>query len=438
MAKKMSLYNKYRPEKLDDIVGQDIPVETIRNALESGNIQGSYLMTGVRGLGKTSLARIFAKALLCRNRTEQQAKPCDSCSACLDFNDGTNIDYREIDAGTSGSAAEIRDIITWASLPPQISSKRVVVIDEAHLLSQAAISALLKTLEEPPDSAVFILCTTEDGKIPATIRSRVVWLRFKEITEDAIAGRLAYICSSEGIECDSEGMVLIARYGNGSMRDAISALESVIRASGTATADAVASVLPMSRDSKVEAVLASLAAKDISAALSIASSDDPAQSLDAALRETDTALGFAVALSCASNEPRELVNAHFQGVSRKHIETISDRWSLNDIIHARSAIESNMWRVTDSRFVAKHAFSDILLMCIDPSLDPKCTAFGKASMARREPSVAPMEDAEQQKIDDMKVIDEKFESLSNGIADLKKIGKVIVDVSKAILSSLEK
>ena len=221
-----ALYRKWRPQKFDDMVGQTAVTKTLKNAIIHHKTSHAYLFTGPRGTGKTSAAKIFAKAINCLN--PQDGEPCNDCLLCKGITEGTIGDVIEIDAASNNGVEEIRDIREKARYAPTQATYKVYIIDEVHMLSTGAFNALLKTLEEPPKNVIFILATTEPHKIPATIISRTQRFDFRRITNDEIIQRLRYILEQEEIAYEEEALSVIARCANGGMRDALSLLDQVI------------------------------------------------------------------------------------------------------------------------------------------------------------------------------------------------------------------
>lgn len=219
----VALYRQWRPQDFDALVGQKAVKTTLKNALASGKIAHAYLFSGPRGTGKTSMARILAKALNCEQGPN--AEPCGQCGNCQRIVQGTSLDVIEIDAASNTSVDNIRDLREQVAFTPAESRYKVYIIDEVHMLSTGAFNALLKTLEEPPAHAVFILATTDPQKVPATIQSRCQRFEFRRVTVDEIAEHLAMVAAGSGIEADADALRLIAIQAEGGMRDALSLLD---------------------------------------------------------------------------------------------------------------------------------------------------------------------------------------------------------------------
>ena len=220
-----ALYRKYRPATFDDVVGQKVIVQTLKNTILNKKINHAYLFTGPRGTGKTSIAKIFAKVLNCEALLE--TTPCDKCVSCTQINNKQNTDIVEIDAASNNGVDEIRELRDKVNLVPSFGKYKVYIIDEVHMLTTAAFNALLKTLEEPPKHIIFILATTEPHKIPATILSRCQRFDFKKISISDLKTRLNYICSEENIKIEDDAIELIAKLSDGGMRDSLSLLDQL-------------------------------------------------------------------------------------------------------------------------------------------------------------------------------------------------------------------
>ena len=218
-----ALYRKFRPAEFSEVKGQDVVVKTLQNQIKSDRIGHAYLFTGTRGTGKTTIAKIMAKAVNCENLVD--GNPCNECETCKSINAGASINVRELDAASNNGVDSIRQIIEEIEYPPTEGRFKVYIIDEVHMLSTGAFNALLKTLEEPPSYVIFILATTEVGKIPVTILSRCQRYDFKRISIDTIADRLRELCEREQIIADDKAIMYIAKAADGSMRDALSLLD---------------------------------------------------------------------------------------------------------------------------------------------------------------------------------------------------------------------
>lgn len=227
---------KFRPQSFDQVVGQEAITRTLMNSIKSGRLHHAYLFTGARGVGKTTTARILAKALNCAKGIT--AEPCDACPSCLDITASRSIDVQEIDAASHTQVDNVREvIINSIAISPARDRHKIFIIDEVHQLSSHSFNALLKTIEEPPPRVVFILATTDQGKVPETILSRCQIFEFRTITLKKIVEQLRYIAGKEGVQIGDAALLAIARAGEGSMRDAESALDQVISFSGSTVGD---------------------------------------------------------------------------------------------------------------------------------------------------------------------------------------------------------
>lgn len=221
-----ALYRKWRPGGFDDVKGQDHIVQTLKNQITSQRIGHAYLFCGTRGTGKTSVAKIFAKAVNCENPID--GSPCNECQACKNVASGSSLNVVEIDAASNNGVENIREIRDQVQYPPTEGKYRVYIIDEVHMLSTGAFNALLKTLEEPPSYVIFILATTEVHKIPITVLSRCQRYDFRRITLDTIARQLGDITQSEGVQIEEKALRYVAKAADGSLRDALSLLDQCI------------------------------------------------------------------------------------------------------------------------------------------------------------------------------------------------------------------
>ena len=218
-----ALYRKYRPKTFEEVVGQDVIVKTLKNSIKNNMVSHAYLLSGPRGTGKTSIAKIFAKVLNCYEPVDFE--PCNKCISCEQANQNQNIDIIEIDAASNNGVDEIREIRNKITLVPTNSKYKIYIIDEVHMLTTQAFNALLKTLEEPPSHIIFIFATTEPQKIPQTILSRCQRFDYKKVSEEKLVERLRYICDQEKINISEKALFEIARLSDGGVRDSISLLD---------------------------------------------------------------------------------------------------------------------------------------------------------------------------------------------------------------------
>ncbi|MFA5878539.1 MAG: DNA polymerase III subunit gamma/tau [Candidatus Staskawiczbacteria bacterium] len=230
-----ALYRKYRPQAFSDIIGQSHVIQTLTNAVLAGSVSHAYLFTGPKGSGKTTIARVLAKAINCEGRKDGQFEPCNKCASCLEITAGNSMDLIEIDAASHRGIDDIRELREGIRFAPVKSKFKVFIIDECHQLTKEAVNALLKTLEEPPSHAVFILATTEIHKMIPTIISRCQRFDFKRVHVSEIIKKLEYIAGKEGIKFDKSALSLIALNARGSFRDAESLLDECLSFAGKTT-----------------------------------------------------------------------------------------------------------------------------------------------------------------------------------------------------------
>ena len=257
-----ALYRKYRPNVFSDVYGQDHITSILQHEAKNGTVSHAYLFSGSRGTGKTTCAKILAKSVNCLNL--KNGNPCGECENCRAIDEGTTTDVLEMDAATNTGVDYIRDLRDNVLYTPSILKKRVYIIDEAHMLSDSAFNALLKTIEEPPEHVLFIFATTEQHKIPATIISRCQRFEFRRISVASLVKRLMYIANAEGIDLTDEGATIIARTAQGGMRDAISLMELCAGAHIKITPEHVNTVLGTSSYEKMATVAKSIANKEYS------------------------------------------------------------------------------------------------------------------------------------------------------------------------------
>ncbi len=264
-----ALYLAWRPLSFDDVVGQEHITRTLRNALRTGRVRHAYLFSGPRGTGKTTTARLLAKAVNCQNPDPDQ-RPCNACPACVAVNEGRYLDLIEIDAATHTGVDDVRDLRDKIAFAPSEGRYKVYIIDEVHRFSGSAFDALLKTLEEPPDHAIFVLATTEIDKVPPTIKSRCQPFEFRRVPLTLVADRLQQIAQSEGLNVERAALELIARHGTGSVRDSISLLDQIVTDPAEhITLELVQRVLGTASVEAVRKLVAALIARDAGAGLRV-------------------------------------------------------------------------------------------------------------------------------------------------------------------------
>jgi DNA polymerase-3 subunit gamma/tau len=323
------LARKWRPLTFDDVVGQEHVTQTLKKAVETGRVSHAYLLSGPRGCGKTSTARILARVLNCEN--VQGGNPCNACPSCLAVIKGNHLDVMEIDGASHTGVGEVRELQESIGFAPSQSRNKVYVIDEVHMLSTHAFNALLKTLEEPPAHVYFIFATTSPQKIPDTIKSRCQRHHFKRLENAEIATRLEEICKAEKVKYEMDGLRLLARKADGSMRDGTSLLDQCVTASGgNVTADAVRGILGLVDQEKVLAFVDAIAAGDATR---------PLQLLDAAVNEgVDLQDLLAALLECyrdlmVLSVPGDLSSLLFRSQSEvDHLNRSRTHYELADLV----------------------------------------------------------------------------------------------------------
>ena len=257
---------KYRPRSFKELIGQEAVSQTLSLALDSGKLSHAYLFSGLRGSGKTSSARIFAKSLLCEKGVS--SAPCEECDNCRQANEGRHIDIIEMDAASNTGIDDVRDLIEQTKYAPSLGRFKIYIIDEVHMLSKGAFNALLKTLEEPPSYIKFLLATTDPMKVPATILSRSQHFRFKKIAFEAVLAHIKHIMARESIRADDRALEIIARSGGGSMRDTLTLLEQAIAyGKGALELNAAVEMLGVLDPSQIETFFAKIFDRDQSGAI---------------------------------------------------------------------------------------------------------------------------------------------------------------------------
>lgn len=264
-----ALYRKWRPATFDEVCGQAEVVKMLRAQMESGKISHAYLLCGTRGTGKTTIAKILAKAVNCPSLKD--GNPCGVCDSCTSISQGSCVDVVEIDAASNNGVDNVRQLREEVVYTPAVSRFRVYIIDEVHMLSNQAFNALLKTLEEPPSHVIFILATTDPEKLPATILSRCQRFDFKPLSDEILAARLCAVCEGEGFEADEKALSLIAYLANGGMRDALSILDQCSSAGNKITYESVAALTGLGARSYISSLLDAVSEKRYDEAIRLSS-----------------------------------------------------------------------------------------------------------------------------------------------------------------------
>ena len=340
-----ALYRKYRPQTFDDVVGQLAVSQTLKNQLITGKLSHAYLFTGSRGTGKTSSAKILAKAVNCTNL--QDGNPCNCCEACRSIDDGSCMDVLEIDAASNNGVDNVRDLRDDAIYTPSQVKMRVYIIDEVHMLSISAFNALLKIIEEPPEHLLFILATTELHKVPATILSRCQRFSFRRISQEDIAARLQYVAYHENIDLDESAARILARLADGGMRDGLSLLDQCASAiSGELTADKVYACLGIAGIQECGKLMSHIADRDSSKALALmnrlyADGKDMGSLLDE--------------LACLTRDFMVLKTAPGEGIgmlsgvaSDQEVKSLASRFSNGELVRMMNIIQKTIFGFTRS------------------------------------------------------------------------------------------
>lgn len=361
-----ALYREYRPQKFSDVVGQEHIIRTLKNEIMSGNIAHAYMFSGTRGTGKTTAAKIFARAVNCLN--PKDGEPCNECESCKSILNDSTVDIFEIDAASNNSVDDVREIRESVKYTPANSKYKVYIIDEAHMLSKGASNALLKTIEEPPEYVVFIFATTEPNKMIPTVLSRCQRFDFKRITVEEMKERMRYICSKEGVEVEEDALSVIARNSQGALRDALSILDRCI--------------LFGDKHLKYEDVVEILGIVNVDEIFGLAD-DIITHNVAAALKKIDSFISSGKDIEILSSEllehMRNLMICLAAGDSAKEIISVSDdefdrmKKSIENtdidnvirIINILSEIQNNLKYATDKRTI----FEVGIIKTIKPTYD---------------------------------------------------------------------
>lgn len=378
-----ALYRKWRSLTFDDVVGQSHITDTLKAQISRDKLSHAYLFTGTRGTGKTSCAKILARAVNCEN--PQNGEPCNKCPSCLGILSEQITDVSEIDAASNSRVDDVRAMLDEVAYTPASVKKRVYIIDEVHMLSVSAFNALLKTLEEPPAHVLFILATTEVHKLPATILSRCQRFDFKRISAFDIAKRLLKISQAENIPLSKEGADAIARLGDGSMRDSLSILERCAAADTELTEAAVNDILGLAGQEYALKVMSAVADKDIYTALSAFSecyrSGREAASL---IDELSVLARDLMIIKTAPSAPADLLDMHYSKDKLAAIANAVDMGRMLYIIRLLSDFTARLRQSTDKRLEAEMCIMSMCAdeptaVCVQPQQSKAKTAAPKAA-----------------------------------------------------------
>lgn len=337
-----ALYRKYRPRTFSEVVGQEHITETLKHQVQSGNINHAYLFTGSRGTGKTSTAKIFAKAVNCVNNIN--GEPCFSCDVCSALNSDNNVDIIEIDAASNNRVDEVRDIREKVKFMPVNGKYKVYIIDEVHMLTDQAFNALLKTLEEPPSHIIFILATTEVHKLPQTILSRCMRFDFRLVPVDVLMKLVAGIFEKEGIKCSPDALKLIALAGEGSCRDTISVADCVSAfCQGDITLEGAQKVLGTSDTKEYVKLFDAIIKKDIGSALEVLQNNfNAGKNMSVFAKDlTMHARNLLVIKNCTTGENLIALSNESLQLIKKQAESCNNE-NLMDYMKIFSSIEAEM------------------------------------------------------------------------------------------------
>ena len=360
-----ALYRKYRPQTFDDVVGQMAVTQTLKTQLSSGKLSHAYLFTGSRGTGKTSSAKILAKAVNCENL--QDGNPCNCCRSCQAIDSGSCMDVLEIDAASNNGVDNVRDLRDDAVYTPSQVKMRVYIIDEVHMLSISAFNALLKIIEEPPEHLLFILATTELHKVPATILSRCQRFSFRRISQEDIAARLQYVAYQENIDMDDATARVLARLADGGMRDGLSLLDQCASATtGELTAEKVYACLGIAGVQESGKLMACIAEHDTKNALELMNRlYSEGKDMGALLDE----------LACLARDFMVLKTAPTEGISLlsgvasdQQTQTLAQKFSVGELVRMMNLLQSTMAGFTRSASRRMDAELCIVNLC-QPELD---------------------------------------------------------------------
>ena len=369
MAGYLVLARKYRSRTFEEVVGQESIAQTLVNAIHSNRVAHAYLFSGTRGVGKTTMARILAKALNCLNAEGPTATPCNECDACLAIGRGDDVDVVEIDGASNRGIDDIRELRANAIFRPARCRFKIYYIDEVHQVTRDAFNALLKTLEEPPEHVKFIFATTEPEKLPATILSRCQRFDFHNIPTPQIAGHLRDLCEKEGVSADADALYRVARAAAGSMRDGLSLLDQLLAGGASVTDAEVVRVLGTPSDERTLAILQAIADGNAATALGeLAGLLDSGVSLVRVVGSlNDGVRNLMLSLACGPDS--DLIE--LPETQKQDIATLAKRFSLSVLVQAVGILQNvdrNIRGSSVGRALAEAAL--VRLAAADQFVDP--------------------------------------------------------------------
>ena len=365
-----ALYRKWRPRTFSDVSGQTTVTTALKNELKTGRLSHAYLFTGCRGTGKTTCAKILAKAVNCQHPVE--GDPCNECAICRGIDDGTVLDVTEIDAASNNGVDSIRDLRDEVAFTPVSGQYRVYIIDEVHMLSAGAFNALLKTLEEPPAHVIFILATTEVHKLPATILSRCQRFDFGRIPPEEIAARIGYVADQEGLTVSEDAALLLARLADGALRDGLSLLDQCASVSQTITVDTVTGVTGIAGQETLAQLTDCVARQDAAGALAMVDRlYRSAKDMERLCAEWVTHLRNLMILHSVA-DPGELVVASAQEID--NLRGQATTLGLPTILHMMEVLQGTLDRLRGGVSRRVEMEMAVLRLC-DPRLDDTTTAL---------------------------------------------------------------
>ena len=374
----LSLYRKWRPRTFDEMCGQDHITQILKKQCAENRVSHAYLFCGTRGTGKTSAAKILAKAVNCEHPVN--GNPCNECSACRSIDNGSATDVLEIDAASNNRVDNVRDLRDEVVYPPSVLKKRVYIIDEVHMLTDSAFNALLKTLEEPPEYVVFILATTELNELPPTVVSRCIRFDFSRINPETVKDRLLFVAGQENISIEPDAADLISELADGAMRDGLSLLEAVSNgSSGTITREDVQNTLGIAGDESVCSLLRSVAVNDVPAAM---------KTVEDVHRSSKDISVFINDLSIAVRDliiEKQLIRFGKTGKMRRAFAKLTEEFTLEKLFYVSGILEETQNRISkyaiNKRIILELA---VIRMC-DTSLSdsPKALAARIAELEKK-------------------------------------------------------